>query len=247
MRFQCGVRPADAEAPEIEPQRRGRCREEAARVTETDLGDEIGAKHNRVAQDRRQPIVGARSQLAVRARIRKGDTDRRGRIFAVALAERTKQPVPTLRVVHARHHGQRFTRARSLAHEILCRVVVGRLRVVLQDGLRNRVDAVGRNHVAGKRIADESSGRVGPRRQRVVDHDELAIARARLRKIARPLQHRGDCPNQIVGREALRSFHVDEKEHLVLPDRPAQRKPVLIRCVRFPSRHGSSCSSSCSR
>ena len=52
MRFQRGVGAADAQSAEVEPQRRGRGREMIAREAQTDLGDQVGAEHHRVAENR---------------------------------------------------------------------------------------------------------------------------------------------------------------------------------------------------
>src|SRR2546428_13115838 len=93
MRFQRGVCAADAERSEINAQRRGGRREATARVAQTNLTDEVRPEHDGVAQDRRQPVVGARAELAIGSGIRKRGADRRRAVFTVALTEGAKEPV----------------------------------------------------------------------------------------------------------------------------------------------------------
>jgi len=54
--------------------------------------------------------------------------------------------------------GSNGARTRSLTDEVLRSIGVGRQRKVLQDRLRDRIDAIGRINVSRKRIAHEPSG-----------------------------------------------------------------------------------------
>src|SRR5204862_2072439 len=66
------------------------------------------------------------------------------------------------------------------------------------------------------------------RRQRIVDGDQLAGARARLREITGSLQQRRHRTNEVVRAEALGTLNVDEKERAVFLDRPAGGEAVLL-------------------
>ena len=80
------------------------------------------------------------------------------------------------RVIEAGRHGVEVVGARILVEEVVPPAGVRRLvgqRVVAEDLLRDRVDPVGRNDVAGERLPDDARAGRDRAAQRVVDGDAL--------------------------------------------------------------------------
>ena len=170
------------------------------------------------------PVVGARAGLAVRPGIGKRDAHRGRVVLAVALTKRREQPMLSHRVIDAKHQRRRRAGPRARMDEVLRGVVVGRQGIVLQDGFGNRIDPIGGDHISRKRITHEAAGRVRPRRLRIVNRDQLAVARAGLGEITRPLSNGGHGSYEVVRRLAVRSLDVHEKECAVPPDGAAGRE-----------------------
>ena len=148
----------------------------------------------------------------------------------MAPPERPEEMMRPPGVVDARHDRQPRTGARALLHEVLRGVGVGRKRVVLEDLPGDGVDPVRGDHVAREGIAEERAGdcRVGPRRERVVDRDELARAGAGLGEVADALAQGGHGHDQVVRAEVLRALHVHEEEGPVPGDGAAEREAVVV-------------------
>ena len=138
-------------------------------------------------------------------------------------------------VIEARRHRVEVVGARVLVDVVLLPGGVGRLvrrRVVAQDLLRDRVDPVGRDDVAGERLPhDGGPGRNGAG-QRIVDQDALPEQRREIAVAHRLGRHgRGDRLREAV----VEPFHRAEEERTVVPvvepgddDRPAEREAGAI-------------------
>ena len=158
---------------------------------------------------------------------------------AVRTVERRPGLLRVLMGIHARHRPAVRPALIDLQRLLVLRTIVERgLAVERLAGRRqrhrrehrsgDRVDPIGGNDVAGKRVAHDDSVD-GPRRQRVVDGDQLAGGVARLREIAGALGRRRQRQHVVARAALLVVVGAEPEERPVLDDRTTDRTgPVVV-------------------